>query len=164
MKAAAFAILTIALTVGGCNSGPTPQQIVDAANEQKDANNDAALCEGLTTASKNGDLSMRAVFESTPEGIEYGGGVIKELVAAGGYRFTGGAMVGDFCYAHAEASGVQWGKQFDLAWRCPVKIISDNPAEPGKTVLELVDDRECDLATGRGAPRKREIWVEMIRR
>ncbi len=163
MKAAAFTILTIALTLGGCNSGPTPQQIVDAANEQKSTNDDAALCQGLTTASENGDVSMRAAFESTPEGRDYGGGVIKELVAGGGYRFIGGAMVGDFCYAHAEASGIQWGKQFDLAWRCPVKVLSRSPAESGKTVLELVDDRECDLDTKRGAPKKRDIWVEMIR-
>ena len=151
----------LALLLSACGSGPTPQEIVDAAPKKVVRDNNA-LCEAMTSATADGDLSMRAVFETTAEGRDYGGGIIKQLVEDGKYTFLGGAMVADTCYAHAEARGQKWGKDFDLAWRCPVKILVDDPANPAKTQLALVEDRECDLATTRGAPKKRDVDVEMI--
>ena len=87
----------------------------------------------------------------------------RQLVDDGKYRFAGAEMVGNTCYAYAEARGEQWGKVFNLAWRCPVKVVTGNPAEPGKSVLEVVDDRVCDFDTERGAPKIRDTEVEMIR-
>jgi hypothetical protein len=161
MQAATTFLLGAALAIAGCDSAPAAQETAAGASAA-DLNPDAALCEGLTTASESGNTSLRAAFVSTPHGREYGGGVIRELTEAGDYRFIGGEMVGDTCYADAEARGVQWGKTFNLAWRCPVKVLSDNPAEPGKTVLEVVEDRECDFDTERGAPAKAKVSVEMI--
>ncbi|OWK30589.1 hypothetical protein [Sphingomonas mucosissima] len=153
-------ILACALVLTGCDSAPAPVPVA-ASDDQNNA--DAELCGGLTTASESGNSSLRAAFVSTPEGREYGGGVIRELVDTGGYRFAGADMVGATCYAYAEARGEQWGKPFNLAWRCPVKMVSDNPAEAGKSVLEVVEDRECDLDTQRGAPKVRDVSVELIR-
>jgi hypothetical protein len=149
----------LALALLGCNPlQPSQQASTDTAN----ASPDARLCEGLTTASESGNTSLRAAFVSTQDGRDYGGGVINELTKEGKYQFLGGEMVGKTCYANAEARGEQWGKMFNLAWRCPVKVLSDNPAEAGKTVLQVVEDRECDFDTERGAPAKREVEVEMI--
>ena len=151
----------LALLLLGCNPAQ-PSAPVATTEDASEAGPDARLCEGLTTASDSGNTSLRAAFVSTQDGRDYGGGVIRELTEAGKYRFLGGEMVGKTCYAYAEARGEQWGKTFNLAWRCPVKVLSDNPAEAGKTVLEVVEDRECDFDTERGAPAKRPVEVELI--
>ncbi len=39
-------------------------------------------------------------------------------------------------------------------------MVSDNP---GKTALDVVEDRERNFYTQRGAPKKRDVWVELIR-
>ncbi|MCC2979862.1 hypothetical protein [Sphingomonas sp. IC4-52] len=152
-------IVGSALVLTACDSA---QNAVPVAATEDQASPDAGLCAGLTSASESGNSSLRAAFVSTPEGRDYGGGVIRELVDAGGYRFTGAEMVENTCYAYAEARGEQWGKPFNLAWRCPVKMLSDNPTEAGKTVLEVVEDRECDFNVQRGAPKVRDVVVEMI--
>lgn len=159
MKASSH-IVAVALVVTGCDSAPASAPV--AATEEA-ANPDIATCEGLTTASNSGNSSLRAAFVSTPEGRDYGGGVIRQLVEDGKYRFAGAEMVGNTCYAYGEARGEQWGKVFNLAWRCPVKVVTGNPGEPGKSVLEVVDDRVCDFDTERGAPKVRDTQVEMIR-
>ncbi len=159
MKPAILILTAACLVIGGCDSAPVT---VPVASEEPATSPDAALCEGLTSASESGNTSLRAAFVSTPEGRDYGGGVIRELTEAGGYRFAGAEMVGGTCYAYAAARGEQWGKTFNLAWRCPVKMLIDNPAEPGKTVLEVVEDRQCDFDAERGTPKKRDVTVEMI--
>lgn len=158
MKTATL-IAASALVLTGCDSASTT---IPVASTEEQANPDVALCTGLTSASESGNSSLRAAFVSTPEGRDYGGGVIRQLVDAGGYRFAGAEMVGNTCYAYAEAQGEQWGKPFNLAWRCPVKMLTDNPAEPGKTVLDVVEDRECDFDVQRGAAKVRDVAVEMI--
>jgi hypothetical protein len=156
MRSALFAFI-----LASC-SPEQQSEAVTTSEAATETSPDAALCEGLTTASDSGNTSLRAAFVSTPDGRDYGGGVIAELVKADGYRFAGGEMVDNTCYAYATASGQQWGKTFNLAWRCPVKVLSDNPAETGKTVLEVVEDRECDFDAERGAPAKRTVEVELI--
>lgn len=158
-----FAVVALGgMTLAGCDSTPltggSPALEADAA-----VNPDIVVCQGLTSASQSGDESMRAAFVSTAEGRDYGGGVIRELTAAGHYRFLGGEMVGDTCYAYAQARGEQWGKVFNLAWRCPAKVVIGNPAEPGKSILQVVEDRMCDFDAEPGAPARREVPVEMIR-
>ncbi len=161
MRAALSFLIAASLASAGCGRTADMDEETAAVEE---VNPDVAICAGLTTANDSGNSSLRAAFVSTPEGQEYGGGVIKELTEAGKYRFVGAEMVGDTCYANAEARGVLWGSRaFNLVWRCPVKMVSDNPAEPGKTVLEVVEDRECDFDTERGAPKKRDVLVELIR-
>ncbi|WBH17637.1 hypothetical protein [Sphingomonas radiodurans] len=155
-------LISAALVLAGCDSASPLEQYQAANTETPSESPDAKLCEGLTTASESGHTSMRAAFISDPEGRDYGGGVINELTQAGNYRFLGGEMVGKTCYAYAEARGEQWGKTFNLAWRCPVKVLSDNPTEAGKTVLQVVEDRVCDYAVERGAPARREVEVELI--
>ncbi len=157
----ALPLLIAALLLAGCDSTPSDTPVVQS-EAKADTNPDVALCAGLTSASESGNTSLRAAFVSTPEGRDYGGGVIRELTQAGGYRFDGAEMVGGTCYAYAQARGEQWGKTFNLAWRCPVKMLSDNPAEPGKTVLEVVEDRECDFQAERGTPKMRDVSVELI--
>lgn len=153
-------IVVVALVLTGCDSAPGSAPV--GATEEA-ASPDIVTCEGLTSANESGNSSLRAAFVSTPEGRDYGGGVIRQLVDDGKYRFAGAEMVGETCYAYAEARGEQWGKVFNLAWRCPVKVVTGNPAEPGKSVLEVVDDRVCDFDTERGAPKIRDTEVEMIR-
>lgn len=154
-----FGPLGAALIVSGCTSTP-PEPVVDESTAAYRAK--ASLCTSLTAATDSGNVSLRAAFVSTPAGRDYGGGVIRELTQMGKYRFVGAEMVGDTCYANADARGEQWGQTFNLVWRCPVKAVSDNPAEPGKTVLEVVEDRECDYDTPPGAPAKRNVEVELL--
>lgn len=162
MKQSILLFSGLAVALAGCDSTPVAAPAAETEVAAEQTNPDAALCEGLTSASESGNTSLRAAFVSTPEGRDYGGGVIRELTDKGGYAFVGSEIVGDTCYAYAQARGEQWGKTFNLAWRCPVKMLSDNPAEPGKTVLEVVEDRQCDFDAERGAPKRQDVTVELI--
>lgn len=152
------AIIALAVLLAGCQrEGTAPRPAETAAGDTT-----TRLCAAVAAATSNGNESMRANFISTPLGRDYGGGVIGELLRQDGYRFLGAEMVDGTCYAYAEARGFAWGKAFDLAWRCPVKILRDSPAEPGKTVVELVDDQQCDLDAARGAPARQPVSVELV--
>lgn len=156
-----MAILAVAAMLSACQGETSQPPPVETA-EATDQDPNAKLCAAVAGATANGEESMRALFVSTPEGRDYGGGVIAELLKQDAYRFLGTEMVGGTCYAYAEARGQQWGKTFNLEWRCPVKILGDSPKESGKTLVEVVDDKQCDLDAARGAPVRQPVDVELV--
>ncbi len=148
--------------LAGCDSAPQAPEAAEVSAEEAALAEATQLCASIGSISKGGNDTLRAAFVSTPYGNDYGGPLIDGLTKAGGYRYEGAEMVRNTCYAYATARGSLFGRTHDLAWRCPVKMLSDSPSEPGKTVIEAVEDRFCDLDTRRGDPFKQAVEVEII--
>ncbi len=161
------AIITIAALLAACQGEtvppPTADEIETAENEiSPEVQATTRLCRAVAGATPSGNESMRAAFVSTPEGREYGGGVIAYLVKQNGYTFLGTEMIGDTCYAYARAKGEEWGKPFHLKWRCPVKLLGTSPTDSSKMLVEVVDDTQCDLDAERGTAKRQDVHVEML--
>ncbi|QNE33053.1 hypothetical protein F1C10_14765 [Sphingomonas sp. NBWT7] len=148
--------------LAACDSTPAAPEAAEVSPKDAELAETTRLCASIGAISKGGDDTLRGAFISTPYANEYGGTLIDELTKAGGYRYEGAEMVRNTCYAYAIARGSLFGRSHELAWRCPVKMLSDSPTEPGKTEIEAVEDRECDLDTRRGDPFKRAVEVEII--
>lgn len=166
VKIGGFIAAAGVLALAGCdNAEVTARQTQRAAAAEKTAEGQLSgeVCRGITSATPGGDSSLRGAFASNEVGMDYGGGVIDALVKKKGYRFVGAEVVNGTCYAYAQATGEQWGKPFNLRWRCPVKAYSDDPKRPGQARLQIVEDRLCDFDVSPGDAGTKEVDVEVFR-
>jgi hypothetical protein len=154
--------VTAALLLAGCGQDAP---VIDGGNASARAvaaplsadTSQEALCASIGAASSGGDASLQGALASDPDGAEYGGGVIRQIVEKGGYRFARAEMLNGHCWAYARAAATVFDRAFDLHWRCPVLVISDDRRQIGKTVLEEVDGASCDFGAAPGTLTKRVV-------
>lgn len=149
-------MLAATLALAACHSNDSATAL---ANDQAALNTelpadatDAQICASIDRESNAGKEAMELAItdkyssQLTPERIQV-------LNKSGDYNHITAEMVNGHCWSYGELTNdPNDSNSFHATLRCPVKLVSDDQAQPGKTVVEDVEEKSCEFDTPQGMP------------